>query len=196
MNKMIAITIRPGATTAAARLICPSRAKAPRPRRPGPARRCPATPRTAAAIPGADHRSPHGPRTQARARGACAGTPSPADAGSTFWAAAPLTASAPRAVPRFPGPTFCSPGTFSVTPRSFPSTAPRRLRNQDRKPAPHLHPRDSNGGGPCRPRAAATPVLRPSRTIVFPGRPAGQGLRSHRGVGSGGPWQEGSYFAA
>src|ERR1039458_1866543 len=86
MNKMIAVTIRPVATTTTARAelpphrccSAPSWAEALRPRRPVPARRCPATPRTAAATPCAGRRSPDGRRTQARARGACAGRPAPA----------------------------------------------------------------------------------------------------------------------
>jgi hypothetical protein len=88
------------------------------------------------------------------ARGACANA-GPSDTGSNFWAVAPLTPSAPGAVPCSAGPSFRLTGTLSVTPRSFPSTAPKMLRSDTHKPAPHLRLRDENGTGPWRPRSAA-----------------------------------------
>ena len=114
MNKMIAITIRPGATTAAARLICPFACKSPPPE----------AVRTSAKVPSNSEnsrrrslrgsskslRSPNSSRSMWCVRGKAA----PSVARSICWAVAPLTASVPCAVPRVPGPSSRLTGTSSA----------------------------------------------------------------------------------
>ena len=132
MNKMIAITIRPGATTAAARLICPFACKIPPP----------AATRTSAKVPSNSEnsrrhsrrgssksfRSPNSRLSMWCVRGNAA----PSAAMSVPWAVAPLPASPPAAVPRVPGPSVPLTGTLSAMPQSLPSTAPKKPHNDDR----------------------------------------------------------------
>ena len=140
MNKMIAVTIRPGATTAAARLICPFACSSPPP----------AAARTSAKVPSNSENS----RRHSR-RGSSKSARSP-NSSVSMWCvrgnAVPSAAGSvnlpgrraahtrppparPRACPDHPSRLT---GTLSVMPRSFPSTAPTELRNEDRKLAPSL----------------------------------------------------------
>ena len=121
MNKMIAITIRPGATTAAARLICPFACKIPPP----------AATRTSAKVPSNSEnsrrhslrgsskslRSPNSRVSMRRVRWNAA--PSAARSWSICWAVAPPTAPAPCAVPRVPGPSSRLTGTLSAMAQSL-----------------------------------------------------------------------------
>ena len=173
MNKMIAITIRPGATTAAARLICPFACKIPPP----------AATRTSAKVPSNSEnsrrhswrgssksfRSPNSRLSMWCVRGNAA----PSAAESICWAVAPLTPPVPGAVPRVPGLPSRLTGTLSVMPRSFPSTAPKNPHNQDRKPKPglvfgeafagHRHPAQSLLKSRVLPGRAQTPWTASSR---------------------------------
>ena len=120
MNKMIAITIRPGATTAAARLICPFACKSPPP----------AAARTSAKVPSnsenSRRHSRRGSSKSLRFPNSSSSTwcvrvnAGPSDAGSILCAVAPLTPSAPGAVRCSAGPSFRLTGTLSVMARSFP----------------------------------------------------------------------------
>ncbi len=144
MNKMIAVTIRPGATTAAARLICPFACSSPPP----------AAASTSAKVPSNSEnsrrhsrlgssksaRSPNSSVSRLYVRGNA--VPS---AGSTCRAPPSLTASAPCAASRVAGPSDRLTGTLSVIPCSIPSSAPNRLRNQGRARAPSSPVRREQG---------------------------------------------------
>jgi hypothetical protein len=91
---------------------------------------------TTAAIPGAGHRSPSGPRTPATARGACAGTPSPAPPGPSSGPPRRAQRPPPARSHACPGRPSGSPPRCLSCPRPFPSTAPNRLRKKDRTPPP------------------------------------------------------------
>ncbi len=82
------------------------------------------------------------------------------------WPAAPLTPSAPGAVPRCCEPSFCT-GTLSVMPRSFPSTAPKKPRYEDRKPALMILPVTPARQGPRSPSRARSGHARPGRRSGF-----------------------------
>ena len=98
MNKMIAITIRPGATTAAARLICPFACKSPPPAAASTSAKVPSNSENSRrhSLRGSSKslRSPNSSSSTWCVRGKAA----PSAAGSICWAVAPLTASVPCAV--------------------------------------------------------------------------------------------------
>jgi hypothetical protein len=138
MNKMIAITIRPGATTAAARLICPFACKIPPP----------AATSTSAKVPSNSEnsrrhsrrgsskslRSPNSRVSMWCVRGNAAASSDR----SICWAVAPLTPPVSCAAARVPGPPSRLTGTLSAMPQSFPSTAPKNPHHEDRMPKPGL----------------------------------------------------------
>ena len=148
MNKMIAVTIRPGATTAAARLICPLACRSPPP----------AAASTSAKVPSSSEnsrrhsrlgssksaRSPNSSMSRLWVRADA----DPSVPGSICWAAGALTASVPCAAACLPGPSARLTGTLSAMPRSLPSSAPKMLGNEERKPAPRSSPART-GTGPA-----------------------------------------------
>ena len=116
MNKMIAITIRPGATTAAARLICPLACKSPPPAAASTSAKVPSSSensrRHSRRVSSKSARSPNSSMSTWRVRGKAA----PSAAGSTCWGAGPLTASAPCPAACLPGPSARLTDTLSATP--------------------------------------------------------------------------------
>ena len=186
MNKMIAITIRPGATTAADRLICPFACSSP-PARGGqrPARRCPATPRTAAAIPGAGHRSPYGPRTPSMKHVVRARERRPQRPRVDLLSRRVRSQRPPPARSRAcAGPSVRLTGTLSGPAPALPSTSTQQAPQRGpSRPCPIFACTTEKLGQPL-----PSSRCRTSGSSSFAGRPARQGPRSpSAGIGPGLP---------